>query len=318
MIKIGIYGYGNLGHGVEEAAARSSDLQTAAIFTRRDRSHISSPFGTAIFPADCAEEFRDRIDVMLVCTGSAQDTPIVSPALARSFSLVDSYDCHGRIRHHIAAVDAAAREGGTLALVSAGWDPGIFSLMRAFGEAFIPKGESFTFWGRGVSAGHSEAARRIEGVLDAREYTVPIPFAVDRARNGESGMTARDMHRRECYVVAAPDADKSRISAEIKAIPDYFAPYDTEVIFITADQMAQEHSDMPHGGRVIRHGDGCTAEYSLRLSSNPRFTATVMLCYARAVARLCKQGQRGCRTVLDIPPSHLLPMSDDELVRSFL
>lgn len=307
MIRIGIYGYGNLGRGVEEAAARSGDIQTAAIFTRRDPAGLSSPFGSIILPAEQSVELAERIDVMIVCTGSAQDTPIVSPMLARKHSIVDSYDCHGRISRHIAAADAAAKAGGTLALVAAGWDPGIFSVMRAFGEAFIPHGKGFTFWGRGVSAGHSEAARHVEGVIDAREYTVPLPFAIDRARSGDGGLSEREMHRRECYVVAEPNADRERISAEIRAIPDYYEPYDTEVIFITAEQMDRAHSTMPHGGRVIRHGDGSTAEYSLRLDSNPHFTATVLLCYARAVARLHELGECGCRTVLDIPPAFLLP-----------
>ena len=265
MIRIGIYGYGNLGRGVEEAAARSGDIQTAAIFTRRDPAGLSSPFGSIILPAEQSVELAERIDVMIVCTGSAQDTPIVSPMLARKHSIVDSYDCHGRISRHIAAVDAAAKAGGTLALVAAGWDP------------------------------------------DAREYTVPLPFAIDRARSGDGGLSEREMHRRECYVVAEPNADRERISAEIRAIPDYYEPYDTEVIFITAEQMERAHSTMPHGGRVIRHGDGSTAEYSLRLDSNPHFTATVLLCYARAVARLHELGECGCRTVLDIPPAFLLP-----------
>lgn len=313
MIRIGIYGYGNLGHGVEEAAARSSDMQTAAIFTHRAPDGLSSPFGTLILPTEATDEQAERIDVMIVCSGSAQDTPIVSPALARRHSIVDSYDCHGRIARHISAVDSAAREGGTLALVAAGWDPGLFSIMRAFGEAFIPHGESFTFWGRGVSAGHSEAARHVRGVIDAREYTVPIPLAVDRARSGEGKPSEREMHRRECYVVAAPDADRERIAADIRAIPDYYEPYDTEVIFITAEQMEREHAGMPHGGRVIRHGEGSTAEFSLRLDSNPRFTASVLLCCARAVARMHENGERGCRTVLDIPPAFLLPQSDKRL-----
>lgn len=315
-IRIGIYGYGNLGRGAELAVGHAPDMELAAVFTRRDPASVrtADPAVPAV-PADEAAQWRDRIDVMILCGGSATDLPRQTPALARSFTVVDSFDTHAQIPVHFAAVDAAARESGTLGIISVGWDPGLFSLMRAYGSAVLPEGKAYTFWGRGVSQGHSDAIRRIDGVLDARQYTVPVPQALDAVRRGEQPeLTARQKHTRECFVVAAEGADRERIRREIVTMPNYFDEYDTTVHFVTAEELRRDHAGLPHGGTVIRTGvtgaDGEhreRIEYSLSLDSNPEFTAGVLTAYARAAYRLHAEGAVGCRTVLDIPPALLLP-----------
>lgn len=315
-IRIGIYGYGNLGRGAELAVGHATDMELAAVFTRRDPASVrTADPAVPVVPADEAAQWRDRIDVMILCGGSATDLPRQTPALARSFTVVDSFDTHAQIPAHFAAVDAAARESGTLGIISVGWDPGLFSLMRAYGAAVLPEGKAYTFWGRGVSQGHSDAIRRIDGVLDARQYTVPVPQALDAVRRGEQPeLTARQKHTRECFVVAAEGADRERIRREIVTMPNYFDEYDTTVHFVTAEELRRDHAGLPHGGTVIRTGvtgaDGEhreRIEYSLSLDSNPEFTAGVLTAYARAAYRLHAEGAVGCRTVLDIPPALLLP-----------
>lgn len=315
-IRIGIYGYGNLGRGAELAVKHAPDMELAAVFTRRDPASVrTADPAVPVVPADEAAQWRDRIDVMILCGGSATDLPRQTPVLARSFTVVDSFDTHAQIPAHFAAVDAAARESGTLGIISVGWDPGLFSLMRAYGAAVLPEGKAYTFWGRGVSQGHSDAIRRIDGVLDARQYTVPVPQALDAVRRGEQPeLTARQKHTRECFVVAAEGADRERIRREIVTMPNYFDEYDTTVHFVTAEELRRDHAGLPHGGTVIRTGvtgaDGEhreRIEYSLSLDSNPEFTAGVLTAYARAAYRLHAEGAVGCRTVLDIPPALLLP-----------
>ncbi len=315
-IRIGIYGYGNLGRGAELAVRHAPDMELAAVFTRRDPASVrTADPAVPVVPADEAAQWRDRIDVMILCGGSATDLPRQTPALARTFTVVDSFDTHAQIPVHFAAVDAAARESGTLGIISVGWDPGLFSLMRAYGSAVLPEGKAYTFWGRGVSQGHSDAIRRIDGVLDARQYTVPVPQALDAVRRGEQPeLTARQKHTRECFVVAAEGADRERIRREIVTMPNYFDEYDTTVHFVTAEELRRDHAGLPHGGTVIRTGvtgaDGEhreRIEYSLSLDSNPEFTAGVLTAYARAAYRLHAEGAVGCRTVLDIPPALLLP-----------
>lgn len=315
-IRIGIYGYGNLGRGAELAVKHAPDMELAAVFTRRDPASVrTADPAVPVVPADEAAQWRDRIDVMILCGGSATDLPRQTPAIARSFTVVDSFDTHAQIPAHFAAVDAAARESGTLGIISVGWDPGLFSLMRAYGAAVLPEGKAYTFWGRGVSQGHSDAIRRIDGVLDARQYTVPVPQALDAVRRGEQPeLTARQKHTRECFVVAAEGADRERIRREIVTMPNYFDEYDTTVHFVTAEELRRDHAGLPHGGTVIRTGvtgaDGEhreRIEYSLSLDSNPEFTAGVLTAYARAAYRLHAEGAVGCRTVLDIPPALLLP-----------
>lgn len=315
-IRIGIYGYGNLGRGAELAVKHAPDMELAAVFTRRDPASVrTADPAVPVVPADEAAQWRDRIDVMILCGGSATDLPRQTPVLARSFTVVDSFDTHAQIPAHFAAVDAAARESGTLGIISVGWDPGLFSLMRAYGAAVLPEGKAYTFWGRGVSQGHSDAIRRIDGVLDARQYTVPVPQALDAVRRGEQPeLTVRQKHTRECFVVAAEGADRERIRREIVTMPNYFDEYDTTVHFVTAEELRRDHAGLPHGGTVIRTGvtgaDGEhreRIEYSLSLDSNPEFTAGVLTAYARAAYRLHAEGAVGCRTVLDIPPALLLP-----------
>ncbi len=322
-MKLGIYGYGNLGKGVENAIARNADMELAAVFTRRDPGSltIATP-NVPVVSADELPAWADRIDVLMLCGGSATDLPIMTPTLARLYNVVDSYDNHSCIPVHFAAVDDAARETGHVALISCGWDPGLFSLARVYAGAVLPDGEDYTFWGRGVSQGHSDAIRRIPGVLDARQYTVPVPEAVARVRAGENPeLTVRDKHTRECYVVAAEDADKDAIREAIVTMPAYFADYDTTVTFITSDEMRREHAGLPHGGSVIRTGrtgagDNHTqvVEFSLKLDSNPEFTGSVLVAFARAVGRLAERGDKGCKTVLDIAPADISPIPREELI----
>ena len=321
-MKIGIYGYGNLGRGVENAVLRNPDMELAAVFTRRDPGSvtIATP-DVPVVSADALPEWADRIDVLMLCGGSATDLPIMTPALAKLFNVVDSYDNHSCIPVHFAAVDEAAKESGHVALISCGWDPGMFSLARMYANAVLPEGSDYTFWGRGVSQGHSDAIRRIPGVLDARQYTVPIQAALDAVRSGtQPELTARQKHLRECWVVAAEGADKSAIETAIKTMPNYFADYDTTVTFITAEEMRRDHANLPHGGFVIRTGKtgaegehNHTIEYRLQLDSNPEFTSGVLTALARAVVRLNEKGDVGCKTIFDLPPAALSPLSGEEL-----
>ena len=313
-IRIGIYGYGNLGRGIEAAIRQNSDMELAAVFTRRAPETVKiKTEGVPVYHADTASEHAGDVDVMIMCGGSATDLPEQTPAMARLFNVVDSFDTHARIPEHFDAVDAVATESGKVAVISVGWDPGMFSLNRLYASAVLPEGKDYTFWGKGVSQGHSDAIRRIDGVADAKQYTIPVDAALDAVRSGSCPeLTARQKHIRECFVVAKEGADLARIEREIKQMPNYFADYDTTVHFITADELARDHSGIPHGGFVIRTGKtgisrehNHVIEYSLKLDSNPEFTASVLVAYARAAYRLNQSGSRGCKTVLDIPPSLL-------------
>jgi len=325
-MKIAIYGYGNLGRGVECALQQSPDMELYGVFTRRDPATVRTLFDTPVYHDSTLSDHVDRIDVLILCGGSATDLPEMTPAMAAQFNVVDSFDTHAAIPAHFAAVDAAAKQGGHVALISCGWDPGMFSLNRLYASAILPNGKDYTFWGRGVSQGHSDAIRRIDGVVDARQYTVPIDAALEAVRSGSNpDLTTRQKHLRECYVVAAEGADTARIEREIKTMPNYFADYDTTVTFISAEEMARDHSGIPHGGFVIRTGatgkDGehkHTIEYSLKLDSNPEFTASVLVAYARAVYKAAKRGDTGCKTVFDIPPADLSPLSGEDLRATML
>ncbi|MBO5907345.1 MAG: diaminopimelate dehydrogenase [Clostridia bacterium] len=320
-MKIAIYGYGNLGKGIEAAIKYNPDMELSCVFTRRAPDTVKTLTGVPVFSAERVLDFKDKIDVLIICGGSATDLPEMTPALAKSFNVIDSFDTHKRIPEHFASVDAAAREGGKLALISCGWDPGLFSIARLYASAALPSGEDYTFWGRGVSQGHSDAIRRIDGVLDARQYTVPIDDALSCVRRGECPqLTTAEKHKRECYVVAEAGADKALIEKTIKEMPNYFADYETSVEFITLDELRAKHSGMPHGGSVIRNGvtglsgeSVNTIEFSLKLDSNPEFTASVLVAYARAIARLAARGEIGAKTVFDIAPADLSPKSSDEL-----
>ena len=324
-IRIGIFGYGNLGRGVEAAIKQNPDMSLVAVFTRRDPSSltINTP-EVPVVHADNVEDYKDDIDVMVLCGGSATDLPVQTPALTRIFNCVDSFDNHSRIPQHFAAVDVVAKESGKVCLISCGWDPGMFSLNRLYSSAVLPEGKDYTFWGKGVSQGHSDAIRRIEGVVDARQYTVPVENAVNAVRNGEyPEFIARDKHTRECYVVVEEGADKARIENEIKTMPAYFADYNTTVHFISLEELKRDHSGIPHGGVVIRtgktgSGNEHVIEYSLKLDSNPEFTSSVLVAFARAVYRLSEQGMCGCKTVFDIPPAYLSMYSPEELRKNML
>ena len=325
-MKLAIYGYGNLGRGVEAAILKNPDMELFGIFTRRDPGAVRSETGAKVYAADEILRFKDEIDAVVLCGGSATDLPALTPMLAKDFNVIDSFDTHANIPAHFDAVDAAAKAGGTLALISCGWDPGMFSLNRLYANAILPDGKDYTFWGRGVSQGHSDAIRRIPGVVDARQYTVPIEEALGAVRSGrQPELTARQKHLRECYVVAAPDADKAAIETAIKTMPNYFADYDTTVTFISAEEMKEKHSALPHGGFVIRTGktglNGEHAhriEYTLQLDSNPEFTAGVLVAFARAIGRMASRGETGCRTVFDIAPADLSPLSREDLRRTML
>ena len=314
MMRIGIFGYGNLGRGAATAAMAAADMELCGIFTRRDPAALCGvPDGVPVYAADSAAAHRGAFDALILCGGSADDLPWQTPLLARDFSVVDSFDTHAKIPAHFAAVDAAARAGGKVALISAGWYPGLFSLMRLYAEAALPRGKTYTFWGAGVSEGHSDAARRVPGVADARAYTLPVVDALTAVRKGETPpLSPRAMHRRVCYVVPMPDADTDAVAHAICTMPAYFADYETEVHFITAEEMARDHAALPHGGCVLRNGDAggdCGMEFSLRLASNPAFTGGVLVACARAVCRAAARGEIGCRTLFDIPPADLLPNS---------
>ncbi len=325
-MRLGIYGYGNLGRGVECAAKYHTDAEIVGVFTRRAPETVKTVSGVPVYSASRIEEFADKIDVLIICGGSATDLPEMTPALARIFNVIDSFDTHARIPEHFENVDKAAKESGHIALISAGWDPGLFSVSRVYSSAVLPNGKDYTFWGRGVSQGHSDAIRRIDGVLDARQYTIPIEEAVQSVRRGECPrLSTGEKHKRECFVVIAADADKARIEKEIKEMPNYFADYDTTVNFVSAEELKANHSGLPHGGSVIRSGftgvdgENChTIEYSLKLDSNPEFTASVLVAYARAIDRMSKRSITGCKTVFDVAPADLSPMSSEELRKHLL
>jgi len=311
MIRVGIAGYGNLGRGVELAVNSAADMELAAVFSRR-----GLPSAVAFSNIN---DYIGKIDVMVLCGGSATDLPLQTPQIAAKFNFVDSFDTHQNIPEHFEAAHAAAKAGGTAGVISAGWDPGLFSLMRLYGQAVLPEGHTETFWGEGVSQGHSDAVRRIEGVKYATQYTVPVKGAVERVRSGQlTEFTARQKHKRVCFVVAHENADREKIRREIVSMPNYFEPYDTAVNFITEKEYLENHTAMPHGGFVFRSGGNSVIEYSLKTQSNPQFTASVMTAYARAVYRLSKEGVRGAKTVLDIPPSYLSPKSAAELYKELL
>ena len=320
-MKIGIYGYGNLGRGVEAATKYHTDAELVGIFTRRAPETVKTLLGTPVYAAEDILSFKDKIDVLILCGGSATDLPEMTPALTKDFNVIDSFDTHARIPEHFENVDKAAKESGHIALISAGWDPGLFSILRLYSSAVLPNGKDYTFWGRGVSQGHSDAIRRIEGVVDARQYTVPVEDAIGAVRRGECPeLTTREKHKRECYVAVAEGADKARIEKEIKTMPNYFADYDTTVNFVTLEELKKNHAGLPHGGSVIRNGNTGinaenthTVEFSLRLDSNPEFTASVLLAYARAIYKMSLRGEVGCKTVFDASPADLSPLSPEEL-----
>ena len=327
MIRIGIFGYGNLGRGVECAIAQNKDMSLVAVFTRRDPKTVSLiNKEVGVYHVDDVLSFKDKIDVMILCGGSAKDLPEQTPYLAEHFCVIDSFDTHAKIPEHFENVDRVSKKTGNVAMISVGWDPGMFSLNRLMAGCILVDGADYTFWGKGVSQGHSDAIRRIEGVLDAKQYTIPVDSALERVRNGENPtLTTREKHTRECFVVAKEGADLARIENEIKTMPNYFADYDTTVHFITKEELDRDHSGIPHGGVVIRSGktgknleNTHIIEYKLRLDSNPEFTASVIVAYARATYRMKKEGMSGCKTVFDVPPAYLSPKSGDELRGSLL
>lgn len=320
-IRIGIAGYGNLGKGVELAIQQNEDMELAGVFTRREPSTVKTVSGANVYSMADAENMADKIDVMIICGGSATDLPKQTPELAKKFNVIDSFDTHARIPEHFANVDKAAKESGHLAFISLGWDPGLFSLNRLYTESILPCGKSYTFWGKGVSQGHSDAIRRVEGVKRGIQYTIPIEEAMDAVRSGsQPELTTRQKHLRECWVVPEDGADLAKIEETIKNMKNYFDEYDTTVNFITEDEFDSVHNKMPHGGFVMRSGFTGAGEsthqmieYSLKLESNPEFTASVLICYARALARLKAEGATGCKTAFDIAPAYLSPLSGEEL-----
>ena len=321
-MKIGILGYGNLGRGVECAVKQNDDVELAAVFTRREPSSVKIlTEGVPVYNVSEMEAHADEIDVLIICGGSATDLPKQTPEAAKLFNVIDSFDTHANIPAHFAAVDAAAKENGHIALISAGWDPGMFSLNRLYANCILPEGQDYTFWGKGVSQGHSDAIRRIEGVKNAKQYTIPVESALEAVRSGENPeLSTRDKHLRECFVVAAEGADLAKIEHEIVTMPNYFADYDTTVHFISEEEFVANHSGIAHGGFVFRTGttgwnkeNKHVVEYSLKLDSNPEFTASVIVAYARAINRLHQEGATGCRTVFDIAPAYLSPLSGEEL-----
>ena len=325
-MKIAIYGYGNLGRGVELAIHQNPDAELFGIFTRRDPKTVKTLTGAPVCAAQDVENYAADIDVIIICGGSASDLPEMTPMLAKSFNVVDSFDTHARVPEHFANVDKAAKAGAHTAIISAGWDPGLFSLARLYMNTVLPDGKDYTFWGRGVSQGHSDAVRRIPGVKDARQYTVPVEEALAKVRSGENPeLTTRQKHTRECYVVAEEGADKALIEKQIKEMPNYFADYDTTVTFITEEEMKRGHSALPHGGQVIRCGrtglDGSrkhVMEFSLKLDSNPEFTASVLVACARAVVRMNSRQIYGCKTLFDVAPADLSPIDPEEMRKHLL
>ena len=325
-MKLGIYGYGNVGKGVEYACAQNKDVELVGIFTRRDKNSIKSELGSPIYNASELKDFKDKIDVLILCGGSATELPTMTVELAKDFNVIDTFDTHANIPVHFKNVDKVAKENGHIAMISCGWDPGMFSLNRLYANALLPNGVDYTFWGKGISQGHSDAIRRIEGVLDAKQYTVPVESVVKRILNGETPeLTTRDKHLRECYVVAKEGADKNKIEQEIKNMPNYFADYDTTVHFISLEELKEKHSGMPHAGFVIRTGttgkNGShkhTISYNLKLDSNPEFTAMAVVAFARALCKEKMNGVTGCLTVFDIRPRDLINMSYEELLSHML
>ena len=326
-IKIGILGYGNLGRGVECAVKQNDDMELVAVFTRRNPEDVKILTETAVVcnVAD-VEDWKDKIDVMIICGGSATDLPKQTPVYAKMFNVIDSFDTHARIPEHFANVDAAAKEGGHVGIISVGWDPGMFSLNRLYANAILPDGNDYTFWGKGVSQGHSDAIRRVEGVKDGKQYTIPVEAALAAVRNGENPeLTTRQKHTRECFVVLEEGADAAKVEEEIKTMPNYFSDYDTTVHFISEEELKANHSGIPHGGFVLRSGktgwDGENKhliEYSLKLDSNPEFTSSVLVAYARAAYRMNKEGQSGAKTVFDVAPAYLCAADGAELRKHLL
>lgn len=327
MIKIGILGYGNLGRGVESAVLQNPDTELAAVFTRRDPESLKINSKTAkVLNVSEIENWKDKIDVLIICGGSATDLPVQTPKYAEMFNVVDSFDTHAKIPEHFENVDKAAKKGNKVGIISVGWDPGMFSLNRMYANAILPEGNDYTFWGRGVSQGHSDAIRRIEGVADAKQYTVPVETALEAVKACKNPeLSTREKHTRECYVVLKEGADSKKVEAEIKNMPNYFADYDTTVHFISMDELKQNHSKIPHGGFVFRCGKtglhkehNHIIEYNLKLDSNPEFTSSVLVAYARAAYKMSKEGQTGCKTVFDVAPAYLSPKSGEELRKTML
>ena len=323
-IRVGIYGYGNLGRGVELALAQNPDMTAVGVFTRRDPSSVKTLTGIPVYASKDILGWKDKIDVIILCGGSATDLPEQTPYLAQYFNVVDSFDTHAKIPQHLANVESAAKGAGKTAIISAGWDPGMFSLARLYGGAALVDGEDYTFWGKGVSQGHSDAIRRIEGVADARQYTIPVEEAVEAVRRGENPtLTTAQKHERECFVVVKEGADKAKIEKEIKTMPNYFADYHTTVHFISQEELNEKHAGLPHGGSVIRSGQTGSGkkhviEYSLKLESNPEFTASVIVACARAVYRFNQEGVTGCKTLFDVPPVYLSAKNREELIKTLL
>ncbi len=325
-MKIAIYGYGNLGRGVECAIINSVDAELFGVFTRRAPETVKTVSGCNVYSVDDILNYKDKIDVVIICGGSATDLPTMTPDLAKNFNVVDSFDTHAKIPEHFKNVDFVAKQTNHTALISGGWDPGMFSINRLYASAVLPDGKDYTFWGKGVSQGHSDAIRRINGVKDAKQYTIPIDEALEAVRSGsEPELTTRQKHLRECFVVAEDGADKERIENEIKTMPNYFADYETIVHFITEEELKRNHAGIPHGGFVIRtgktginHENNHVIEYSLKLDSNPEFTASVLVAYARAISKLNSRGDYGCKTVFDIAPADLSPLTSEELRKTML
>lgn len=326
-MKIGIIGYGNLGRGIECGIKQNEDMELAAVFTRRNPADVKIlTEGVPVYSVDEIKNMEGKLDVLVICGGSATDLPKQTPEYAKYFNVIDSFDTHAKIPEHFEAVDTAAKESGHVALISCGWDPGMFSLNRLYASAILPEGENYTFWGKGVSQGHSDAIRRVEGVKDGKQYTIPIESALEEVRSGSKPeLTTRQKHLRECFVVAEEGADLAKIEETIKNMPNYFADYDTTVHFISEEELKRDHSGIPHGGFVFRTGETGwekehkhVIEYSLKLDSNPEFTASVILAFARAVNRLSREGQSGCKTVFDVAPAYLSPKSGAELRKELL
>ena len=321
-VRIGILGYGNLGRGIECAIRQNQDMELVAVFTRRDPQQVKiQTEGVSIYKVDQIAEFQDKIDVLMLCGGSATDLPKQTPEYAKYFNVIDSFDTHANIPQHFADVDEVAKANGHVAMISVGWDPGMFSLNRLYAASILPEGKDYTFWGKGVSQGHSDAIRRVKGVKDGNEYTIPVDAALEAVRSGSNPeLTTRQKHTRECFVVAEEGADLAQIEHDIKTMPNYFSDYDTTVHFISEEELKRDHSGIPHGGFVIRSGKtglnkehNHIIEYSLKLDSNPEFTASVLVAYARAVYRMKQEGMKGCKTVFDVAPAYLSPMSGEEL-----
>lgn len=324
MIKLGILGYGNLGRGVENAMKFNKDMELCAIFTRRNPETVKVNSNTPVVSVNDIEQWKDKLDVLIICGGSATDLPVQTPKYAEMFNVIDSFDTHARIPEHFANVDKAAKKSDKVAIISLGWDPGMFSLNRLFGNVLLPNGKDYTFWGKGISQGHSDAIRRIKGVKNAKQYTIPVEEALKSVRNGENPeLTTRQKHTRECFVVLEEGADPKQVEHEIVTMPNYFSDYDTTVHFITEEELVKNHSGIPHGGFVIRTGETSVGtkhviEYSLKLDSNPEFTSSVLVAYARACYKLNKEGQSGCKTIFDIAPAYLINKTNEELISTML